>query len=274
MSVAVLIPARYGSRRLPGKPLAELGGRPMVAWVHDAAKRATAGRADVRVAVATDDARIADCVAGFGGEAIMTPAECPSGSDRLLAAAEQLSPRPHCVLNVQGDMPLLPPPFIGVLLDALTAPSPDRPAVATCVTQLAWADLDELREHKAHQPFSGTTAVVRDGHALWFSKQILPAIRGEAKLREQTDVSPVRRHIGLYGYTLDALRRFVRWPPSTYESLEGLEQLRFVEHGVPIRCLEVDYGAFPAMSGVDAPEDLARAEALLPAYRRALEALR
>jgi len=134
----------------------------------------------------------------------------------------------------------------------------------TPVRRLTWAQLDKLRENKKTTPFSGTTATVdKNGRALWFSKNIIPAIRKEEKHREQSDMSPVLQHIGLYGFTPEALKKFCALPQSPYENLEGLEQLRMLENGIKLQTVEIFLEKGPAMSGIDTPEDLERAEALL-----------
>lgn len=266
MQSVIVIPARYGSTRFPGKPLALIAGKTMLQRVAEAAGKAAEGLG-TQVIVTTDDERIADHARAIGQQVIMTPSECPSGTDRALAAIQQLPSLPDVVLNLQGDAPLTPPHIVRAVLEALQDPAVE---VATPVTQLTWDALDRLRRNKLNTPFSGTTAVVGpDGQALWFSKNILPALRKEDALRVKGAMSPVFRHIGLYGYKRQALEAFSRWPESCYEQLEGLEQLRFLENGVKIRAVVVEYGHYPAMSGVDTPEDVVRAEALIKEYNLA-----
>ena len=131
----------------------------------------------------------------------------------------------------------------------------------TPVVRLSWAELDELRISKQSTPFSGTTAILdKNNHALWFSKNIIPAIRSEDR---GSPLSPIYRHIGLYGYARTSLERYVTLPQSVYEELEGLEQLRALENGMTIQAVVVDYKGRPAMTGIDSPEDLIRAEKLL-----------
>ncbi|MGB3456205.1 MAG: 3-deoxy-manno-octulosonate cytidylyltransferase, partial [Litorimonas sp.] len=157
-----------------------------------------------------------------------------------------------------GDAPFTPPDYIQACLDALAAdPAAD---IATPVVALSWAALDDLRKAKRKTPFSGTTAIVgADDRARWFSKTIIPAIRKEARHQEP---SPVLQHVGLYAFRRAALERFTALPPSPYETLEGLEQLRALEAGLIIACARVD--AHPmSQAGIDTPEDLARAEARL-----------
>lgn len=264
MSLTLVIPARYGSTRFEGKPLAMIAGKSMLRRVYDIAVAATAGLPDARVLIATEDARVIDHAKSFGAQAVLTPEDCPTGSDRALAACQQLSTRPDIVLNLQGDAPLTPPSFVRALAEVLVAdPSID---VATPVVQLSWEALDTLRENKKTTPFSGTTAILgNDNRALWFSKNILPAIRKEEKLRTSQPLSPVYKHVGLYGYRYGSLERFVSLPEGVYESLEGLEQLRMLEAGMVIRCVPVQFGAMPQI-GVDTQEDARRVEAAIARY--------
>jgi len=261
MGVAIVIPARYGSTRFPGKPLAEIAGQSMLSRVVDLARTAAAQYSDIDVLVATDDQRIADHADAIGVEHVMT-GECATGSDRVLAAVKESGKAPEFVLNLQGDAPFTPPAAIDAILKGFEAY--DEADVITPVHQLSWDDLDRLRDSKKTTPFSGTTAVVdAGGKALWFSKTILPAIRKEEALREASDVSPVLQHMGLYGYRMEALERFCALPEGTYEALEGLEQLRMLENGMHIQCVPIEIEAGAMQSGIDTPEDLERAEALL-----------
>jgi 3-deoxy-manno-octulosonate cytidylyltransferase (CMP-KDO synthetase) len=145
--------------------------------------------------------------------------------------------------------------------------------VVTPVTQLTWEQLDQLRQNKLTTPFSGTTAVFDEltGKAFWFSKNVIPAIRKEADLRKNTDYSPIYRHIGLYGYSLNMLEQYIRLPEGKFEKLEGLEQLRLLEHGYTIRCVLVNFNNRANMSGVDSPEDIARAEELIAKHSEILQ---
>ncbi|MEO0981978.1 MAG: manno-octulosonate cytidylyltransferase [Pseudomonadota bacterium] len=261
----IVIPARYGSSRFPGKPLAEIGGRAMVLRVADAARAAAEALGDAALIVATDDQRILDHCAGHGVPALMTPEGLATGSDRVLAAVEALGAAPEVVVNLQGDAPFTPPGHLTAIVEALRGGDWDA---ATPVVRLDWPALDAFRQHKKTTPFSGTTCVAAaDGRALWFSKQILPAIRDEARLRAAGPLSPVRRHVGLYAYRLEALNRFAALPPSPTEQLEGLEQLRLLENGMSICAVEVDAPGI-SIPGVDTPEDLALAERLLAEKER------
>ena len=262
MRAIVIIPARYGSTRLPGKPLTLIAGQTMLSRVCAIARAAARDSGDIDVLVATDDARIGAHCEEIGAPWVMTPASCPSGTDRALAALRQLPGAYDVVINLQGDAPLTPPDFIAAMLEAFEADLSIE--VVTPAVRLTWPELDRMRSQKRESPFSGTCVVVdSNGNARWFSKQIIPAMRNEDALRRQGGLSPVLRHVGLYGYTRKMLETYVTLPAGHYERLEGLEQLRVLEHGYGIRVAEVDYRGRAAMSGVDSPEDVARAEALI-----------
>lgn len=255
-NIAIIIPARYGSTRFPGKPLAQIAGRSMLGRVVDLARSVAQNYDDVGVYVTTEDQRIADHAADLGVACLMTGA-CATGSDRVLAAAQQLEVAPDFIVNLQGDAPLTPPEALHALIKAYL--DDEDVQVVTPVHQLSWAGLDALRENKKTTPFSGTTAILAaDGRAVWFSKNIIPAIRKEDRGQA---ASPVYQHMGLYGYRYDALAAFCSWPESHYERLEGLEQLRFLENGVPIRAVTIAVDHIH--SGIDSPEDVTRAEAFL-----------
>lgn len=252
----IVVPARFGSTRLPGKPLRTLAGRTLLERVVANAQKAAELARDCRVVVATDDQRIADHAAELGAEVCLTDSALDSGTARAHAAARQQAASPQRVICLQGDAPFISPQ---VVVSLLTTLRDSEAQVATPVYQLDWQRLDRLRAHKHGSPFSGTTCV-RDvnGHALWFSKAILPALREEAELRREPN-SPVWQHLGLYAYTLDALDWFVSAPLGKYEVLEGLEQLRFIENHWKIVTVPVA-PIRHALSGIDTPADLALAE--------------
>lgn len=262
MHTAIIIPARYASTRLPGKPLALIRGQTMLQRVVRLAHAAAAGLSNASVIVATDDERIVHHCNELATPVIMTSANALTGTDRVAEAIQQIPRKPDFILNLQGDAPLTPPDFLRAMIDSFAASPCD---VITPVTQLTWTQLDELRHNKQTTPFSGTTAVFNHhtGKALWFSKNIIPALRKEEELRQQNDRSPVFRHIGLYGYSLSMLEQYSTLPESRFEQFEGLEQLRFLEHGYTIRCVPVEYHERANMSGVDSPQDIIRAEALI-----------
>jgi 3-deoxy-manno-octulosonate cytidylyltransferase (CMP-KDO synthetase) len=262
MKTAIVIPARYGSTRFPGKPLVKIGGRTMLERVVDVGRAAAKGLKDVRVLVATEDARIDDYCKTIGVDCAMTSPDCPTGSDRVLDAAQAAGGKFDFLISLQGDAPFTPVAAIRALIE--TAQANPLLEVVTPVVRLRWSELDALRTSKQKTPFSGTTAVVdRKGFAVWFSKNILPAIRKEDALRKADEFSPVRQHLGLYGYRTDVLKRFVKLPQGYYEQLEGLEQLRFLENGITVRAVEIAVDAGLAQAGIDSPEDLERAEALV-----------
>lgn len=262
MKTAIIIPARYGSTRFPGKPLVKIGGRTMLERVVSIGKRAAEDYENVTVAVATEDQRIADHCAEIGALCFMTSPDCPTGSDRVLEAADLAGGNFDYIFSLQGDAPFTPPRAIHDMLQAVTDDSSIE--VVTPVVKLRWSELDALRESKKVTPFSGTTAIINDsGKALWFSKNIIPAIRKEEKLRDSSEFSPVHQHLGLYGYRTDILKQYVSLPQSPYEILEGLEQLRLLENSITIQTVTLDVSAGLAQAGIDSPEDVARAEALL-----------
>ena len=260
IKLAVAIPARYGSTRFPGKPLAMIAGKTMVQRVLEIAKKATQSYNDVSIFVATDDKRISDHVQyDLGEKCFSTPADSPTGSDRVLSAISQLSERPDFVVNLQGDAPFTPPSVIQKMIETFI--EDPKAEVITPVHQLSWDELDILRENKKQTPFSGTTAVVNtNGEALWFSKNILPAIRKEDELRADGPLSPVHQHIGLYGFRTDILEKFCQLEQGIYEKLEGLEQLRMLENGIHIKTFKIEGMEGAIQSGVDSPEDIKRAE--------------
>lgn len=262
MKTTIVIPARYASTRLPGKPLVMIAGQTMLQRVVHLSLTAIEGMTNVSVLVATDDERIMQHCQDIGVSAMLTDKQALSGTDRVAQAIQQLEDKPDFIINMQGDAPLTPPDFLRAMIEAyMTSPCD----MVTPVTQLSWEALDQLREHKLVTPFSGTTAVFDEttGKAFWFSKTIIPAIRNEPVLRKQGGMSPVFRHIGLYGYSLSMLLSYQRLPEGRFEALEGLEQLRVIEHGFTIRCVPVDFRQRANMSGVDSPEDVKRAEALI-----------
>ena len=241
----VIIPARFGASRLPGKPLAELGGKPIVQWVHE---RALASGA-ARVVIATDDARIETAARAFGAEVVMTSPEHRSGTDRIAEAARLLGlPDEALVVNVQGDEPLLPPPLIRqVAADLAAHPAADMATLSQRIVTLA--DLAS--------PHVVKVVCDRDGYALYFSRSLVPHPRDGMPEAEHLAGAPPgwQRHIGIYAYRVGFLRAFVRWPPAAIETTEMLEQLRALWNGASIHVAEA---CAPAPVGVDTAEDLER----------------
>lgn len=268
MQTLIVIPARYGSTRFLGKPLQPIAGHTLLARVTHVARQAAAKRDDVSFVIATDHDAIADHARDIGAPFVMTDPDLPSGTDRALAAAKLQDEQPDFVLNLQGDAPFTPPAYLDALIEAAMTCDLD---VVTPVVQLDWAALDTVRDQKTREPFSGTSCVRRpDGEAIWFSKQVLPSIRKEEKLRAAGPMSPVWRHIGLYGYRMPALERFAQLPVGYYEELEGLEQLRFLENGMRIMSVAIKAEA-NAMWGIDTPEDARFAEKLIAEHGDPLE---
>ncbi|AYH42932.1 3-deoxy-manno-octulosonate cytidylyltransferase [Azoarcus sp. DN11] len=245
----VVIPARYASTRLPGKPLADIGGRPMVVRVLEQARKA----APLSAWVATDDARVVEAVKAAGGDVLMTRADHPSGTDRLAEVVAALGwGDDEIVVNVQGDEPLIDPALIADVARAL-ADSPDA-AIATAAHPL----------HDAAELFNpNVVKVVCDARdlALYFSRAPIPWARDDfAKSRDCVPAGlPVQRHVGIYAYRVEFLRRYAGLAPSSLETWEALEQLRALWHGYRIRVLAVERA--PA-AGVDTPEDLERVRAV------------
>jgi 3-deoxy-manno-octulosonate cytidylyltransferase (CMP-KDO synthetase) len=253
----IVIPARHASSRFPGKPLHRSAGVSMLARTARAAQRAVEATG-ARVLIATDDQRIADHAGEIGVESVMTAPELPSGTDRCRAAADIAAPDAEFVVNLQGDAPFTPPAHIQALID-----NGAKGDVVTPAVRLSWSALDDLRVRKKTTPFSGTTCIrAPDGRAIWFSKNIIPAIRAEEKLRKAGPMSPVLQHVGLYGYRREALARIAQLPPSRYEELEGLEQLRFLENGFSVYAIDVEAGVLPS-AGIDTPEDAEHAAKML-----------
>jgi 3-deoxy-manno-octulosonate cytidylyltransferase (CMP-KDO synthetase) len=247
----IVIPARYGSTRFPGKPLSMIAGKTLLQHVCGAATKAAQQLSNVTVLVATDDDRIMQHANSINIKAVLTPRNCATGTDRIYAAMQTLDHKPRNVINLQGDAPLTPPAVIIALIKAL-----EHNNVVTPITQLSWQDLDRLRQSKLKHPFSGTTVIINSYYeAMWFSKNIIPAIRNETELRETNAISPVFQHLGIYGYTYEMLATFTNMPEGKYEQLEGLEQLRLLENGYKIKTVLADSENLHCWSGVDTPAD-------------------
>ncbi|MEL6859699.1 MAG: manno-octulosonate cytidylyltransferase [Pseudomonadota bacterium] len=260
MQTLIVIPARYASTRFPQKPLHLIAGQSLLSRVAQIADFCAAKTVGVDYVIATDHAAIEAHAKEIGAPVVMTDPDLPSGSDRALAAAQMAAPSAEFIVNLQGDAPFTPPAYITALIEAARMTDLD---VVTPIVQMTWDALDEVRERKKETPFSGTSCIVNaQDEALWFSKNILPAIRKEDQLRTATALSPVWRHIGLYGYKTAALERFVALPEGQYERLEGLEQLRFLENGMRIQAVKVP-ASDTAMWGIDTPQDAAHAEQLI-----------
>jgi 3-deoxy-manno-octulosonate cytidylyltransferase (CMP-KDO synthetase) len=246
MTYHIVIPARMASERLPGKPLLKIGRRTLIEWV---CRRAEASRAR-SVTVATDSDEIARAVKGFGARAVMTSEHHTSGSDRIAECADIMGwSDDTLIVNLQGDEPLMPP----ACLDQVAGLAADDTRAA--VASLYWP-IEE--EQELRDPNAVKVVTARDGAALYFSRSIIPHPRG-GTLGELT-VPSWKRHIGLYAFRAGALRAFSATPPTPLESMEKLEQLRFLETGRRIAMAEA-CEMIPA--GVDTPEDLERVSALM-----------
>ena len=241
VKVVVVIPARYASTRLPGKPLVPLAGKPMIQRVYERAKRAT--RVD-RVVVATDDERIAQLVEGFGGKARMTRSDHRTGTERVteVAAHEE----GDVFVNVQGDEPLLDPAAVDTAVASLLAEP--AAAIGTVATPIKTpADIMDPNVVKTVLDF--------DGNALYFSRAPIPWVRDSAGKIQVRHL----KHLGLYVFQREALLEYPSLPQGELERIEQLEQLRWLENGWKIRVAEVEHDAV----SVDVPEDVARVEKLL-----------
>lgn len=267
MNIALIIPARYGSTRFPGKPLVKIAGETMLSRVVNVGRTICEKHPNITLAVATEDDRIKAHCKEINVECIMTSGNCHTGSDRILEAALTLTPTPDFVIGLQGDAPFTPIHVIDALIE--TAINNVTAQVITPVIPLRWAELDALREQKKVTPFSGTTAIInKDNNAIWFSKNIIPAIRKEEVMKQNSEFSPVHQHLGLYGYRLDTLKQFVKLEQGHYEQLEGLEQLRLIENSIPITAVPIEVDLGLAQAGIDSPEDVVRAEKILKAVSK------
>lgn len=256
-SVAIIIPSRYGSTRLMGKPLESISGQSMIHRVWSIAN-AVAGVEFVFVA--TDDMRIADHVRGFGGAVVMTPSTCENGTERVLAATGMLRSPPSIVVNLQGDAVLTPPWVIEALVHEMRRDT--SVGMATIAVRMDQQQYALLVEAKSLGEVGGTTVVFdRARNALYFSKSPIPFVRRDDGVSPPEEF-PVFRHVGLYGYRLETLHRLSTLSPGPLERAEKLEQLRALEHGIPIRIVEVDYRGRTHWA-VDSREDLVRVEEII-----------
>lgn len=237
-----IIPARYASKRLPGKPLALIQGKPMIQHVYERAGKAATLK---RLLVATDDSRIREAALRFGAEVLMTSPDHGSGTDRVAEAARQLSLPPEAVVvNIQGDEPLLQPEVIDQLVQALAA-APETPMATLAHQGLGRTDL--------HDP--GVVKVVFDTgkQAIYFSRAPIPHARGA------TEAPTYYKHVGLYAFRNAFLQQFTTLPPGVLEQVEKLEQLRALEHGFPILVVITPYDSI----SVDTAQDVAKVEEIM-----------
>ena len=258
MKTVILIPSRFASSRYPGKPLAMIEGASGISrsLIHRSWLAASSVEDVAAVHVVTDDQRIADAAGRFGADVIMTPASCENGTARCAAALTAASLECDLVVNFQGDAPLTPPWFVSDLMAAMKEPNAD---VATPVLRCEPQTLRHLIEDRQAGRVGGTTCVFdANADALYFSKEVIP-FAGGWNGKEQTDVF---HHVGVYAYRPDALEAYARMPSRRLEAIEGLEQLRFLENGMPIRTVEVDARG-RVFWELNNPADLPRIEAAM-----------
>ncbi|KAB2909984.1 MAG: 3-deoxy-manno-octulosonate cytidylyltransferase [Ignavibacteriales bacterium] len=242
MRTVAVIPARYASTRLPGKPLVQILDKPMIEWVYRSVK---SSRLVDSVIVATDDQRIFDAVKGFGGKVVMTPDDIQTGSDRIAYVANQLNDT-DIIVNVQGDEPFIS----GGVIDDAVMPLIVEPAlqVATLVKKITTAE-------ELNNPSVVKVVFDKFSNAVYFSRSPIPYLREKEELIRQMQSGLFYKHIGLYVYRRDFLLHYTRLPQSQLENAEKLEQLRILENGYKIRVVET----VTENISVDTPEDLYRA---------------
>ena len=260
MSVLIVIPARYASSRYPGKPLVALKGAGGIAktLIERSWDAACAVKGADRVVVATDDDRIRTACEAFGAEVVMTSSDAANGTERCSEAHAALGGGLDIVVNLQGDAPLTPPWFIEALIAGLKESTSAE--IATPVLRCDGATLAALLEDRKAGRVGGTTAVFGvGGHALYFSKEVIPYAAQDYADAQGT---PVFHHVGVYAYRPDALSGYPSWPTGPLEQLEGLEQLRFLENGRTVLCVEVD-ARDREFWELNNPEDVPRLEAMM-----------
>lgn len=246
MKFIAIIPARYASTRFPGKPLVDMGGKPMIQRVYEQVKRAVHD-----VWVATDDSRIFETVKAFGGKAVMTSTEHRSGTDRIQEAYSKIGEDFDVVINVQGDEPFIQPEQIESLKECFDSKDVE---LATLVKPFKKEDgFDVL-----FNPNSPKVVISKKSEAIYFSRSIVPYIR-DAHHTEWLDKHTFYKHIGMYAYRVDVLKEITQLPQSSLEKAESLEQLRWIENGYRIRVGYTDVETI----GIDTPEDMERAITLL-----------
>ena len=260
MSVLIAIPARYASTRYPGKPLVKLRGADGTAksLIQRSWEAAMSVKGADRVVVATDDDRIAEAARAFGAEVVMTSTECANGTERCAETYQNLGESFDIVVNLQGDAPLTPAWFVEDLVQGLRA-NPQA-EVATPVLRTDGKALNGFLQDRREGRVGGTTAVFgADMNALYFSKEVIPYT---GKTFADDDETPVFHHVGVYAYRPIALTAYPAWDAGPLETLEGLEQLRFLERGVPMLCVEVAARGRQFWE-LNNPEDVPRIEAML-----------
>lgn len=250
MAFTVVIPARYQSTRLPGKPLADIGGKPMIQWVYEQALQSGAEQ----VVIATDDARVEAAVHAFGGNVCMTSSHHESGTERLAEVVKLMGIADHhIIVNVQGDEPLIPPSIIKQVANNLANSSAPMATLAVEITDQA----------EVFNPNAVKVITDQEGYALYFSRATIPWDRDNFAAGGQTVIQPLLRHIGIYAYRAGFINTYINWQPSVLEKIECLEQLRVLWYGEKIH-VAVAKEAPPA--GVDTPEDLELVRALVSSH--------
>ena len=243
MKFMSIIPARYASTRFPGKPLAVLGGKTVIQRVYEQVSSVLS-----EVYVATDDARIFQCVESFGGKAVMTRTDHKSGTDRIQEAVEKIASEADVIINVQGDEPFIHPSQIKTLMQLFDAPETHIGTLGKPFDSMEAVD----------NPNSPKIVTDNRGFALYFSRSIIPYIRGKVR-EEWFGEYPFLKHLGIYAYRREVLKEVTQLPQSSLEKSESLEQLRWLQNGYRIRVGLTDIETV----GIDTPEDLQRAEEFL-----------
>ena len=243
MTFTAIIPARYASTRFPGKPLAVLGGKTVIQRVYEQVSSVLS-----EVYVATDDERIFSCVESFGGKAVMTRADHQSGTDRIQEAVEKTATQADVIINVQGDEPFIQPSQIKTLMQLFDDPS----------TQIGTLGKRFESIEAVENPNSPKIVTDQRGFALYFSRSVIPFIRGKAH-EDWLGEYPFLKHLGVYAYRREVLAEVTQLPQSSLEKAESLEQLRWLQNGYRIRVGLTDVETV----GIDTPEDLQRAEEFL-----------
>ena len=243
MTFMAIIPARYASTRFPGKPLAVLGGKTVIQRVYEQVNSILD-----EVYVATDDKRIYDCVTGFGGRAVMTREDHKSGTDRIEEAVEKIQSSADVIINVQGDEPFIQPSQIKTLMKLFDTPD----------TQIGTLGKPFESIEAIENPNSPKIVTDNRGFALYFSRSVIPYIRGKER-SEWFGEYPFLKHLGIYAYRREVLKEVTLLPQSSLEKAESLEQLRWLQNGYRIRVGLTDVETV----GIDTPEDLQRAEEFL-----------
>ena len=243
MTFTAIIPARYASTRFPGKPLAVLGGKTVIQRVYEQVSSLLD-----EVYVATDDERILQCVEAFGGRAVMTRSDHKSGTDRIEEAAEKIGSDADVIINVQGDEPFIQPSQIETLMKLFDAPE----------TQIGTLGKPFESIEAVENPNSPKIVTDNNGFALYFSRSVIPYIRGKEQ-QEWFGAYPFLKHLGIYAYRREVLHEVTQLPQSSLEKAESLEQLRWLQNGYRIRVGLTNIETV----GIDTPEDLQKAEEFL-----------